>query len=100
VVPAGNVQQFRLWDMDVIMQRLREILTAAGKVMRHGSEGERRRAAVLLRECAEHCRNEKIAQRLWDMAEDLREGEEEMFWENWWWTWGYFEALADVAEEG
>jgi len=81
--------------MDVVMERLREVLTAAGKVMRCGSDEERRKAAELLRACAQHCSNEKVALRLTDMAEELREGEEEMFWADWYWTWGYWEALVD-----
>ena len=65
--------------------------------MRCGSEEERRRAAELLAECAEYCGNQKVAQHLRDMAEEMQEGEAELFWGEWYWTWGYWEALADVA---
>jgi hypothetical protein len=85
--------------MDVVMQRLREVLTAAGKIMRCGSEDERRKAAELLRACAGHCSNEKVALHLKDMADELQDGDSEMFWGDWYWTWGYWEALTDVAAE-
>ena len=92
-----DVQQFAEAIMDVVVQMLQKVLTAAGDVMRYGSEEVRRRAAVLLMECARCCDNKKVALHLRDMAAGLQAGDGKMFWENWWWAWGYWEALADVA---